>query len=165
MLLSNETISIVYKKVSFFSWDSLPDQLDFFIEESISRLLEYEYVAKKRLAEPQRVAFLYKTATNLIIDESRKKRRLVRICQMHEEIPSEIDVSETLDKKELYITLQNTLSDLPEIYQRTLEYKYFLELSIEEIADMEGVSIAGVKKRLKTAKQILYKKLRKEFSI
>ena len=160
MLPSKETVDTVYRKVSLFVRNPISDELNFIVEESISRLLEYQYVAKNRLSEPQKVAFLYKTATRLIIDESRRKSRLIRISQYHELIASDSDIFSTLNEKDMLLALQNALSSLSEIHHRTLEYKYFLELSIEEIAEIEGVTVAGVKKRLKTAKQLLYKRIK-----
>lgn len=65
-----------------------------------------------------------------------------------------------LIKKEESEDLANVLNSIPEIYRGVLEQFYFKEMSYEEIAKLEDVSVKTIASRLYRGKNILREKWR-----
>ena len=65
--------------------------------------------------------------------------------------------SEALDRKELRVLLQRGLDELPEKYREVLILRDVRELSIEETAQLLGISIGMVKTRLFRARLMMQK--------
>jgi len=85
-------------------------------------------------------AFLYRIASNLIIDYYRKgtARREVTIDDpLHPiDIHDETDLSGSMDKKFQLQDVRRALADMPDQYREVMILKYFNELSIKEIAEI-----------------------------
>lgn len=92
-------------------------------------------------------AWIYRIATNQVIDHVRKMKRVLVVApdDFPEPIPldSEID---RLARGEEGRQVRRVLEKIPERYQRVLLLKFFSELTNQEIADTLGVSVghAGV---------------------
>lgn len=95
----------------------------------------WEYVASGKSVGNMR-PFLYKIATNLIIDESRKKRELS--LENLSEGGFEAGVKNT-DEKEMDVQLAlKIIDELPEGDRELMTMRYVDELSIKEIAEALG---------------------------
>jgi RNA polymerase sigma-70 factor (ECF subfamily) len=70
------------------------------------------------------------------------------------EIPSEV-----LERQELRLLLQQAITDLPLIYRETFLLRDVEELSVDESAEVLGITVASVTVRLHRARIMLQKKL------
>ena len=86
-------------------------------------------------------AFLYKIATNLIIDYRRKKKPSLSLETMMEE---GFDVTSSRDQKEILETsfdskkVVEALNKLDDKYKETLTLRYIEDLSLKEISQITG---------------------------
>lgn len=95
-------------------------------------------------------AFLYRTATNLIINEITRTKELVSLDLMQEETGFDIAVdtsSETIDKIEGALLIEK-LEKIGSVYKDILFMRYIDELSVAEIAEITGQSAGNVSVRL-----------------
>jgi RNA polymerase sigma-70 factor (ECF subfamily) len=67
--------------------------------------------------------------------------------------------SETLERKEIRLLLQDAITDLPVIYREVFLLRDVEELSVNESAVALGITVAAVKVRLHRARIMLQKKL------
>jgi RNA polymerase sigma-70 factor (ECF subfamily) len=67
-----------------------------------------------------------------------------------------------LEKRNLYSKIQNAINKLPEKFHAVVVLSYFEELSLEEIAQLEGCPVGTVKSRVFRGKQILRQILEEE---
>ena len=70
------------------------------------------------------------------------------------EIPSEV-----LERQEFRLLLQQAITDLPLIYREIFLLRDVEELSVDESAEVLGITVASVKVRLHRARIMLQKKL------
>lgn len=71
------------------------------------------------------------------------------------EIREEFIPDEALDKEELKKTIQEMINELPEEQRSALLLRYFNEISVKEIAQIQGVSEGTVKSRLNYARKAI----------
>jgi RNA polymerase sigma factor (sigma-70 family) len=116
-------------------------------------LYKYEYKGFK--------TYISRIAINKAIDLKRKlaqseKIQLVSIEDIENIIPDKRQsLQETIIKKEENRKLKEALNNLPEKYREAVNYYYIEELSYEDIAKKQSVSIRTVETRLYRAKKIL----------
>jgi RNA polymerase sigma-70 factor (ECF subfamily) len=67
--------------------------------------------------------------------------------------------SEALERQEFRLLLQQAITDLPLIYREIFLLRDVEELSVDESAEMLGITVASVKVRLHRARIMLQKKL------
>jgi RNA polymerase sigma-70 factor, ECF subfamily len=70
------------------------------------------------------------------------------------EIPSEV-----VERQEVRLLLQHAVTDLPSIYREVFMLRDVQELSVNESAEVLGITVASVKVRLHRARLMLQKKL------
>lgn len=115
--------------------------------------------------------WIYKIATNLAIDELRRRERRGRFFFRNvvalftddgKPVPLP-DLSQSpdkeLDRKEKLACLQKAIDSLPDTYRVAFVLKEVEELSYEEIAAVLDVSMGTVKSRIHRAKLLLREKL------
>lgn len=112
--------------------------------------------------DPEKASFsswLFTIAKNAAINETKKERRSLPSSQ--EDITKLADAKSSstfvdkhtheTDKKKLALAI----SQLPDIFRRAVSLSYLQELSLEDIAAIEGCSVGTVKSRIFRGKQIL----------
>jgi len=126
--------------------------------EAFKRLWE-SIQAPTEIKNPR--AFLYQIARNLIIDHYRKKGREPMKVQPEElEIESqEKGPSEQAEEGEEMDKVRQALSGLKDNYQNVLIWYYLDEISIEEIAELEGKSENAVRVTIHRGLEKLRKKM------
>ncbi len=106
--------------------------------------------------------FLYKTASNLVIDYYRtskhKRTLLIDDPNITIDIPDEYDVSKELDIKKLVNSIQNQIQELPETYREIVILRFINDLTIPEISQITNVSANNVSVRLHRAVNALKEK-------
>jgi len=96
--------------------------------------------------------WIYKIATNVAIDYLRNK--VVRNSVEKDEIDNN-DPSVILEKSENSITITEALSKLKPIYRDIIKYRYYEDMSYEDIAKILSIPIGTVKAYLYRAKKAL----------
>lgn len=121
-----------------------------------------DYNAEKGASFP---TWLITIARNLAINEKAKEKRRREhpssFMDMSQDI-SEESPQDILEKRNLNSRVHNAISQLPEKFHIAVILSYFDELSIEEIAHIEGCPVGTVKSRVFRGKQILRQILEKE---
>jgi len=116
------------------------------VQETFSRF--WLYLSEGKEVENSR-AFLYRIATNLIIDESRKKRPIsLDYLREEEGFDPKVDSHKAT---EAIIDLKDALKlfqELPEKYRDILVMRFVDELSPKEIAEITGLSENAVSVRV-----------------
>lgn len=124
---------------------SLPDYDNDNFKGWISRITSnksIDWIRKKKSKFKEETLEL----TEILVDESEKNTV---------ETPEQL-----LIKKEEREDLANVLNSIPDIYREVLEQFYFKEMSYEEIAKREDVSVKTIASRLYRGKNILREKWR-----
>lgn len=115
--------------------------------------------------------WIYRIATNLAIDEIRKRERkgrffiynVMSLFQKNEQTCPLPDLRESpesaLGRKERLLHLQTAIDSLPEKYRLAFMLKEVQELSYEETATILKISIGTTKSRVYRAKRLLREKL------
>jgi RNA polymerase sigma-70 factor (ECF subfamily) len=118
----------------------------------------WEYLAKGGKIENMK-AFLYKTATNLVIDEYRKKgaQSLDELIEEGYEPKASagFDTGTSAEVGELV----RGLARIPEPYREVVALRYIDELSPQEIADIKGLSPNAVSVRINRGVAMLRKEM------
>lgn len=102
----------------------------------------WEYLSAGKKVDQIR-PFLYKVATNLIIDYRRKKKSYSLDAMLEVET---FDIKDSVDATERHETIfdatraRDALSTLDEKYRDVLTLRYIDDLSIKEIAEITGAS-------------------------
>jgi RNA polymerase sigma-70 factor (ECF subfamily) len=103
-------------------------------------------------------AFVYRTARNAAFGHERRRRRDEPITEDVEEmIEAEVD-NEPFDEADAE-RLHRALETLPMPQREALTLFFLRDLTLEQIADISGVSIGTVKSRLHYAKRTLRQRL------
>ena len=130
------------------------------------------YRSLHRLKEPAKFkSWLGRITTNLFYDELRKRKRYKGSISLDAprhssdgqydwELPStEPTPVDTMMTQEFNEQLKVAMSELPDVFQRTIEMRELQGLSYEEIANITEVSLGTVKSRIARARQRLQEKL------
>ncbi|MEO0771414.1 MAG: sigma-70 family RNA polymerase sigma factor [Cyanobacteria bacterium J06649_4] len=131
------------------------------------------YRSIHRLKEPGKFkSWLGRITTNLFYDELRKRKRFKGSISLDAprhssdgqydwELPSgDPTPSDTMMTQEFHEHLKTAMSELPEVFQKTIAMRELQGLSYEEIANITGVSLGTVKSRIARARQRLQEKLK-----
>jgi len=125
------------------------------ISETVLRVYErFDKIEKKESF----IYYLFKTASRLITDLHKKQQRYVEYGEdIALEIPAKIiDTAQALEVKDLY----RALSQLPLIVREAIVLYEIQGFSQEEICEIQGGSLSGVKSRIsrgrETLKKIIY---------
>jgi RNA polymerase sigma-70 factor (ECF subfamily) len=104
-------------------------------------------------------AFLYQIATNLIIDESRKKKELSLDAIMEEPVSFEPTSEEhsQLEQEVLVKEILAVVQALPEDSREVLIMRYVDDLTPKEIAEILGISANNASVKINRALQTLKK--------
>src|SRR3989344_2045947 len=114
----------------------------------------WDHIAKgKRVLNMQ--GFLYRVATNLVIDYYRKNKDKREISLDNPLYPIDIqdktDVSERIDHELHILEIKEKINLLPEHYRDVIILKYVNDLQIKEIADILETSENNISVRLHRA--------------
>ena len=125
-----------------------------FVQDTFLRI--WGYLQKGGEIQNFRV-FLYKTATNLIIDYKRKKKA-VSLDLMQEKgfLPRQDNTLRFLERIDAKNAVQK-LSELPPHYQEVVTMRYVEELSVKEIAVILGETENNVSVRIHRGLEALRK--------
>jgi len=131
------------------------------------------YRSIHRLKEPAKFkSWLGRITTNLFYDELRKRKRFKGSVSLDApryssdgqydwELPSgDPTPADTMMTQEFHDHLKRAMSELPEVFQKTIAMRELNGLSYEEIANITGVSLGTVKSRIARARQRLQEKLK-----
>ena len=107
-------------------------------------------------------AWLYRIASNVVIDLFRRRR--IRVHSPLEEADDLVDPSkqppEAAEARELYGDLQRAVQSLPVSYQQVIALRFSQDMSLAEIAQVMGRSQGSVKMLLHRAVVTLRQRLR-----
>ncbi len=130
------------------------------------------YKSIHRLHEPAKFkGWLSRITTNLFYDELRKRKRFQGSVSLDApryssdgqydwELPSDQPTpADDMMTREFHDHLKQAVSELPEIFQKTIAMRELQGLSYEEIASVTDVSLGTVKSRIARARQRLQDKL------
>lgn len=110
-------------------------------------------VAGKSIENVQ--AFLYRIASNLVIDHYRKNKDRREITlddpQRPIEIPDSTDIAQLVDQGILADDMKRYLALLPDAYREVIVLKYINDLSVKEIAEVLHTSENNISVRLHRA--------------
>lgn len=121
------------------------------------RLIEHMDTMEK-FSEEKRKSYLLTAIRHSAYDIFRKRKRQKEISleEMSEEF---LGVYDHYEEENGVIV---ALVTLPVIYREVLQYKYALQRSDKEIAEMFGISESAVRKRLERAKKMLKEKINEQ---
>ncbi len=130
------------------------------------------YESIHRLNEPAKFkSWLGRITTNLFYDELRKRKRFKGAVsldapryssdgQYEWELPADQPTpADHMMTREFHDHLKQAMSELPEVFQKTIAMRELQGLSYEEISSITGVSLGTVKSRIARARQRLQEKL------
>ena len=126
---------------------------DTFVEilETIHKLQEpAAFVTWSQQIAFHRCTAYFRKRKELLVDEYEDG---YSVFDTQEEVREEFIPDEALDKEDLKQTIQNMINDLPEEQRSALILRYFNEISVKEIAQIQGVSEGTVKSRLNYARK------------
>lgn len=107
------------------------------------------------LHDQQKVhSWLYQIARNAITDHFRSQKKPVEFSENLAPASSEHEKEQAL-QQELATCIQHLLPNLPEKYRKPVELYHFSELSQQEIAAKEELSLAGAKSRIQRGRTLL----------
>ena len=116
-----------------------------FTQEAVLHLLEHEKKTGQEIEKTK--PWLYRTIRNLIFDWFRRQKKHAEICACLTYWTSEhtpASASEEVQKKENTEMLLQKLDQLPLRHREAVRLKFQEELTYEEIAEVLGISRAGV---------------------
>ena len=91
--------------------------------------------------------WIYRIATNDCLQFLNRKRRrfMIPIHDVNAELSKKLEASPYIDGDEIQLKLQKALLTLPDKQRLVFNMKYFDELSYEDIAEVTGTSVGGLK--------------------
>ena len=106
-------------------------------------------------------ALLYKIATNLIIDESRKKKEAELDAMLENDQIAEPSYAghKDIERNTLLANIKEQMADLEEDERTLLTLRYFDDLDPKEIAEIMNITANNVSVKLNRAMQSLKKLL------
>lgn len=106
----------------------------------------WENMSKFR-AESKLSTWIYTIATNEALQflNKQKKNRLVSIEQLQENLSQTLKTDPYFNGDQLQLVLQEAILTLPEKQRLVFNMKYFEEMKYEEIAQVLGTSVGGLK--------------------
>ena len=116
----------------------------------------WQYLAQGKVVENLR-AFLYRIASNLIIDDSRKKKEesLEVLMEKSPAFEPSYDGAKKIEKQILYNEVIENMQSLPEDYREILMYRYVQDLDPKEIAEILGTNANNVSVKINRAVKAL----------
>jgi RNA polymerase sigma-70 factor, ECF subfamily len=118
--------------------------------------------------------WLLRIATNKALDVKKKKKVTVipfkndemtnnnRNNSLEEEKSNSIDPLKLLISKENQSYIHSLINELPVLYQAVIKDYYFKQLSYQEIAKQDGVSLKTIESRLYRARALIKKRWKEE---
>jgi len=112
----------------------------------------HQYEARYALS-----SWIYRIATNHVLDEMRKRRRAawVALDDVAEPRDTRVDTAAEVVLGERDLIVRQAVLELPQDYARVLVLKHFEELSVETIAEILDIPEGTVKIRLMRGRQRL----------
>ncbi|TFE22841.1 RNA polymerase sigma factor [Cohnella luojiensis] len=166
--ISYEQLFEHYKdKIFSFAWKILRSKMD--SEEAVQETFLKLYVNFERLDPAGSVSSLIFTTTkNICIDILRKRKTKLTLAhpmmkhEGWEDQAAEAQRPEdVLILKEASEILLSAIEKLPKAYRLMVYQRYVLDMSMEEIVDMNQVKMNTVKSRLKRGRDLLKKHMEK----
>lgn len=115
----------------------------------------YKYLSKKKTDIKNYSAWLFKIATNEVLQFYRKKKRrniVTPIDEKQDLIANLADQkSENVDTFVDYLTIQNVLSELKPKERMIIEMHYFDRMSYEEMSDVLNLTVNNLRVKLHRA--------------
>lgn len=95
----------------------------------------------------QLYTWIYRITTNEALNllKKRQKRQASSIEDVYEELAKTIDSDHLISGDEIQLKLQKALLELPEKQRLVFNMKYFDDLKYEEISEITGTSVGGLK--------------------
>ncbi len=124
----------------------------------------WEYLITNNKPIENMKAFLYRIATNLIIDYRRKRKQSVSLDSLMEEgydVKSKEDLNEEQERKFESEEVNKVLGQLDEKYRDVLHLRYVEDMSIKEIAEVTGEGESNVSVRIHRGLEKMKKLLEK----
>jgi len=106
------------------------------------------YRALKDFREASQLyTWIYRIATNesLNLLKKNKRRSASSLEDVYEELENTIDSDNLISGEEIQLKLQKALLKLPEKQRLVFNMKYFDDLKYDEIAEITGTSVGGLK--------------------
>lgn len=132
---------INYKVSDSFVAEEILNDVFFKASTSLDTLKEYTKIQ----------SWLYKIATNLIIDYYRKQKVPTMELQEHTVLEDEKEEASTM--QELNCCLDEVLNQLPTAQSHSLKALYFDELTQKEYAEHRNLNLSTVKSHVKRGKE------------
>lgn len=97
--------------------------------------------------DSQLFTWIYRIATNECLNHlaKKKKRFLLPIHDITEELSNKIDDSNLISGDEIQLKLQKALLTLPDKQRLVFNMKYYDEMKYEEISEITGTSVGALK--------------------
>lgn len=97
--------------------------------------------------DAQLYTWIYRIATNECLNFLRKKRNkfFLPIHDLEGELCQKLESSDHIDGDEIQLKLQKALLKLPDKQRMVFNMKYFDDMKYEEIAEITGTSVGGLK--------------------
>lgn len=96
--------------------------------------------------------WFYQIARNLIIDHYRRQREWV---ELSDSLPAESELPEDTPEEKLSLSLKALIDELPEPYRQALLLTEYQNLSQQQLAKIQGLSLSGAKSRVQRARKKL----------
>lgn len=95
----------------------------------------------------QLYTWIYRIATNecLTFLNKKRKRFFLSVVDVEKELSNKIDNSAYMDGDTIQLKLQKALLKLPDKQRLVFNMKYYDEMKYEEIAEITGTSVGGLK--------------------
>ena len=112
------------------------------------------YQKLSQVKNPEKVkAWLSRVAINKAIDISRKSKAFIPLDKVARQLEAEQDIENIIIFKETLHEVEEAILALQNIYQTVFYLRYYLQFSIQEIAESLDIPENTVKSRLKKIKR------------
>jgi RNA polymerase sigma-70 factor (ECF subfamily) len=168
-VISYEQLFEHYKdKIFSFAWKILGSKID--SEEAVQETFLKLYINFERLDPARSISSLiFMTTKNICFDILRKRKTKLTLAHpmmKHEGWENKAALCERpediLVLKETAQILKDGIAKLPKAYRDIVYQRYILDLSMEEIVEINQVKMNTVKSRLKRGRDHLKKSMEKE---